>query len=213
MPKPDIAPRVSPPVSRVFLQDGQHPLAPKLFGLAAVTIALNSAQEDFKKMIDQNESEIQQRISSNAAKVYLHLIALHVAVYYACASMQSGSAEDVLAEIREGIKAGFAIVRSDEDDNRLEARMIEFLYELFEKYANSLRNELDEISGNSPERNRLDRSATATLVINHIAIQSDIYTLLADELLERLRLEKIVAYSGISLLLRLLLTRNITYAP
>ncbi len=189
--------------------DGKQ-LAPIEFGAAAVALSIDGSQECLAELVDTNQSMVQKEISSKAAAVRLHLVALQTAALYVVADKLS-SDDNVLLEIAEGIVQGYTALFTDEDGKLMGANNPRNLYELFRDYAKSLTQELNEITPELLPKHPNNWGPNSILVVDNIVGQCNIGVLVRDNPAERARLEKIVSKNGISLLLRLLLTKTIAY--
>lgn len=179
--------------------DGEA-LSPHLYGIKSIKFSLEGSEKAIEEIIGSKESKVQQEISAKRGPVQLHLLALQAAVFYVCADQLSSSKRDVLTDVAGGIAEGFTAVMGEYGSA---------IYDLFQDYAYSLAKELKENGNDNP--NPFDMGATANLVANNISGQCDINKLLADNQLEKLRIEEIASRSGIKLLVMRLLDGGITY--
>lgn len=184
---------------RTFCFANGETMTPQEYGINAIKFSLEGSESTIQEIIGSNESKIQQEISANRGPVQLHLMALQAAAFYVCANTLSSSDHDVLTDVAGGIANGFAAIMGEyHSDN---------LYDIFKDYGHSLAKELKRNDCD----NFIDMGATAQLVGKNISGQCNIDTILADNPIEKLRIEEIVRRNGIGLLLTLLVHRGITY--
>lgn len=191
---------------------GEH-LDPYSFGVFAVKTGIEDSQQAVDEMIGTGDLPGQQSICSNKGAVQLHLLALIVGVLYVCASKLSSSNRQVLTEVGSGLSDGFTALFFDESGKLSNPNNPRSLYGLFQDYAGSLANELDNIDSETLGSNPFDMGPTARLVVENIEGQCDMQAVLAGNPLERVALEEIVRSFGVSLLLRLLVAKQICYSP
>lgn len=185
---------------------------PHSFGLFAVKTAIEDSQQAVDEMIGTGELPSQQSIRSKNGAVQLHLVALIAGVLYVCANKLSASNKQVLTEVASGLSDGFSALFSDENGKLSNPNNPRSLYELFEDYAGSLADELNDIDPETLGSDPLDMGATARLVVENIGGQCGVQRNLENSPLERVMLEKIAATYGASFLIRLLLEKHISYS-
>jgi hypothetical protein len=208
--------KASPPLTEsrapcFKMGSGEH-LDPYSFGVFAVKTGIEDSQQAVDEMIGTGELPGQQSIRSNKGAVQLHLLALIVGVLYVCASKLSSSNKQVLTEVGSGLSDGFTALFSDESGKLSNPNNPRTLYGLFEDYAGSLANELNNIGSETLGSNPFDMGATARLVVENIGGQCDIQAILTGSPLERIVLEQIASSYGVSLLIRLQLEKQICYS-
>lgn len=178
--------------------DGES-LTPLEYGINTIKLSLEGSANVIKEIIGSNESKVQQEISAHRGPVQLHLIALQASVFYVCANTLSSSNHDVLTDVAGGVASGLdAIMGEYHSDN---------LYDIFKDYGHSLAKELER----NDYDNFIDMGETANLVVKNISGQCNLDKFLAENPIEKLRIEEIVRRNGIGLLLMLLANRGITY--
>jgi hypothetical protein len=187
-------------------------LDPYSFGVLAVKTGIEDSQQAVDEMIGTGELPGQQSIRSKRGAVQLHLLALIVGVLYVCANKLCSSNKQVLTEVGSGLSDGFTALFADENGKLSNPNNSRALYGLFQDYAGSLASELNNIDPETLGSNPFDMGATARLVVENIGGQCDIQAILADSPLERVMLEKVAATYGVSLLIRLLLAKQIGYS-
>jgi hypothetical protein len=187
-------------------------LDPHSFGVFAVKTAIEDSQQAVDEMIGTGELPGQQSIRSKKGAVQLHLVALIAGVLYVCANKLSASNKQVLTEVASGLSDGFVALFADESGKLSNASNPRSLYGLFQDYAGSLADELNDINLEPFGSNPLDMGATARLVVENIGGQCGAQPILANSPLERAMLEKVAATYGASFLIGLLLGKHISYS-
>ena len=186
-------------------------LDPHSFGVFAVKTAIEDSQQAVDEMIGTGELPGQQSIRSNKGTVQLHLLALIVGVLYVCANKLCSSNRQVLTEVGSGLSDGFTALFTEDNGKLSNPSNPRSLYGLFQEYAGSLANEVNSIDPETLGDNPFDMGATARLVVDNIGGQCGIQPILADSSLERVMLERIAATYGVTLLIRLVLAKQICY--
>lgn len=198
-PNTDIVTSKSSANHRIFCFANGETLTPQEYGINAIKLSLEGSENAIKEIVGSNESRVQQEISAHRGPVQLHLIALQAAAFYVCANTLSSSNHDVLTDIAGGIADGFAAIMGEyhSDD----------LYDIYKDYGHLLAEELEKNNFD----NFMDMGVTANLVVKNLSGQCNIDKILADNPIEKIRIEEIVRRNGIGLLLMLLAHRGITY--
>lgn len=196
--------------SRVFLMGGSNPTAPKQFGYAIVKAAIDNTSADVGEMFGKRESEIQKRIYQKAQGAQLTLIALQAAVVYVYALKLLAVPKDTLAELYEGMTAGFDKLLGNSDGTVLETSFAILLEKLLRLYSQSLHEELSNASLNEDP---LNLGQTASLVVETIGELCGIGECLKSNAnaLEIYQLRQIAARNGILLLMGFWNKRYIDY--
>lgn len=185
---------------------------PHSFGVFAVKTAIEDSQQAVEAMIGTGESPGQQSIRSKKGAVQLHLVALIAGVLYVCAYVLTASDKQVLTAVASGLSDGFTALFSDESGKLSNPNNPRSLYGLFEDYSGSLADELNSIDAETLGTDSMDLGATARLVVENISGQCEMRGILSGSLLERVMLERVASTYGASLLLRLLLAKQIGFS-
>ena len=191
---------------RAFRFFNEEPWPADVYGVKSIQMAIEAASKATKEMFGDNETIVQKMIFERKGEAQLHLLALHVAVYYVLADRLCSSNRNVLNSVAKGI--AFGIGKLFDGAGAASEKMAQSLYELFQEYAESL---VTELKSTPSVDNSFDMGATADLVAEYISKQCQISDLLTDNPVDELRIKMLVACNGIRLLLVLLSEKQIRY--
>ncbi|WP_313951399.1 hypothetical protein [Accumulibacter sp.] len=187
-----------------FRFGNEETLLADAYGVKSIHLAIEAARKAIEEIIGDNQSIIQQKIFARRGEAQLHFMALQIAVYYVLADKLCSSNRNVLNEIAKGIAYGLKHLFNDVPD----ANMPQYVYEIFQEYAESLVRELN----NPPTiHDPFDMGATADLVTEYVSKQCLVDTLLADNPAEEFKIKMHASGRGITILFLLLIEKRIAF--
>jgi hypothetical protein len=194
----------------VFAIVGKGTQSPWEYGNASVVSAFEQVKEDYERLIGTKETDIQRKIAAKPSIVALHLIALHISVFYVIAFHLVGLKKEVLTEIGNGISVRLNKIFNPDGSNS-SANGAPMIYEAFQLYGTILHNDLKAIYSETWDGNCTNYGEAAEVFVSNLAQKCGFSNELESPTIEIVRLKIFASINGILLLKKLIEAEVVTF--